>query len=49
MHTLGKIFKKGRTEICRRQPLKNLKWHGLFNPLSTITALMQKPVNLFAQ
>ena len=25
-----KVFKNGPSKICRRQPLKNLKWYGLF-------------------
>ena len=25
----GKVFKNGPSEICGRQPLKNLKWYGL--------------------
>ena len=25
----NKIFKNGPSEICGRQPLKNLKWYGL--------------------
>ena len=26
---MGKVFKNGTSKICRRQPLKNLKWYGL--------------------
>ena len=26
---LGKVFKNEPSKICERQPLKNLKWHGL--------------------
>ena len=25
----NKVFKNGPSEICARQPLKNLKWYGL--------------------
>ena len=31
----GKVFKNWPSKICERQPLKNLKWHGL--PKQTIS------------
>ena len=30
-----KVFKKGPSKICGRQPLKNLKWYGM--PKQTIS------------
>ena len=29
-----KVFKNGPSKICGRQPLKNLKWHGLLRQIS---------------
>ena len=28
-YIFDKVFKNGLSKICRRQPLKNLKWYGL--------------------
>ena len=38
-----KVFKNGPSNICGRQPLKNLKWYGLVrqNTLNTFTPLVR--------
>ena len=33
-HSWENIFKNGTSKICERQPLKKLKWYGLFCSLS---------------
>ena len=37
-----KVFKNGPSEICGRQPLKNLKWYGLLKSILCIVDNMPK-------
>ena len=37
-----KVFTNGLSEICRRQPLKNLKWYGLLKHTLHVTSTFLK-------
>ena len=34
--TWDKVFKNGRSKICERQPLKNLKGYGLLKQIISV-------------